>query len=358
MVWFVYCISLFVFLLLAFMLIKQSEISANGVKRGLEMCVNKLIPAMYPFLFLSVFFVSSGIAEKCVKLIPNFFQRLLALPKVSFIIILMSILGGYPVGAKMTDKMLQKNKITKQQAQRLLLFCVNPGPSFVINAVGLYMLNSKQAGLIIFLSLVLATFTVMFFSRYIFDYSSELKTTDEELKNIGLWETAVSAVKESTEAMISVCSWVILFSCITDMLQSLPVSEGIKLFVTSVSEVTNGCQNAVNYLPIPIIAGIIGFGGFCVHMQIMHTVIRTGMSVKLFVASRIIHASLAVMYCIALLKVFPVSAHTVSLGSLPARVNSDVSAPVSIGVILMCVLLLIGENYNFKKTRNKPENKI
>ncbi len=349
MVWFVYCISVFMFLLFAFVLIRHSEVSAIGVRRGLEICAYKLIPSMYPFMFLSVFFVSCRASDGISGLVPRFLQRHFKLPSDAFAVIIMSLTGGYPVGAKMTEKMLLRERITKLQAQRLMLFCVNPGPSFVIGTVGMYMLGSKKTGVIIFASLILATLTVMFFSKYIYDTETVHKTAEEERCKINLWESSVSSVKESTEAMLSVCSWVVLFSCVTDTINSFPLSDGIKLFIASVGEVTNGCNTAVNVLPVPIIAGIIGFGGLCVHMQIMSTVIKTGLSFRLFFASRIIHASLAVMYCMLLMKLFPVATETISIGSLPTQVSGSMSVPVSIGVIFMCILLLMGENYRIRR---------
>ena len=71
---------------------------------------------------------------------------------------------------------------------------------------------------------------------------------------------------------------------------------------------------------------------------------------RLFFSSRVIHASLSVMLCIMLLKIFPLAEQTIAVGYLPKSVNYDMSASVCIGVIFMCVLLITGDNLIIKKS--------
>ena len=45
--------------------------------------------------------------------------------------LLLGLICGYPMGAKLTADLFREGKITKSEAQYLLTFCNNPGPVFI-----------------------------------------------------------------------------------------------------------------------------------------------------------------------------------------------------------------------------------
>ena len=57
----------------------------------------------------------------------------------------MSLIGGFPIGAKMTAELYCDGRLTENQAQRLNMFCMNAGPAFTVTAVGVSMLSSRRA---------------------------------------------------------------------------------------------------------------------------------------------------------------------------------------------------------------------
>lgn len=342
------CLTLAVFIF-AFLLLAFPECAGEGIKEGIELCLYTLIPSMFPFMFLSYFVVSSGIVQKSEKLFSFVTEKLFAFPGVCGSVILLSMTGGFPVGGRMVSEIYDRGLINKSQGQRLMLFCVNPGPAFVITGVGYYMLGSKKAGLLIYISVVMSSLVLGFLSRFVFDdgyagYASKNKTAEQNI-----YESVISSVSQSSKGMFNVCAWVLIFSCITSLLDIIPLSESIKGFLTSVAEVTNGCKYASENLPVPVLAAVIGFSGLCAQMQILPTVIKLKMPLKNFFTARIVNAAFSFLISMLLFELFPVAIKTVSLGSMPQKVNSDWSLSVSIGLMFMCALLLLGENYRIKK---------
>ena len=338
-------LSVFMFLVLVY-----PQHDGEGVKKGINLCLYTLMPSMYPFMFLSSFIISSSLAEKSELVFAFVTRKILNLPGICGVIIILSMIGGLPVGAKAVEDAFDNGCITQTEGQRLLTFCINPGPAFVITSVGFYFMNSKLVGVIIYISLVLSSLTIGFLTKFIFHsdgsfiYNKKEKAT--QITNFSV--SLVSSVSTAIRSIINVSSWVILFSCIIELIGVFPLSEGTNLFISCITEMTTGVKVASGKVPVPIIAGIIGFTGICGHMQIMPTVIKLKMPLRYFLAARVINAALATVISMLLLDVFFVSVETVTIGYLPETLASDFSFPVCIGVLIMSVLLLLGDNFYVK----------
>lgn len=334
-----------------YLILVYPQHAGEGVKKGINLCLYTLMPSMYPFMILSSFIISSSLAEKSELVFSLVTKKILNLPGICGVIIILSMIGGLPVGAKAVEDAYDRGCISRAVGQRLLTFCINPGPAFVITSVGFYFLNSRLAGVIIYISLVLSSLTIGFLTRFIFQsdggyiYNKKEKAAQITPFSVSL----VNSVGAAIRSIINVSAWVILFSCIIELIGLFPLSDGTELFISGITEMTNGVKAASGKVPMPIIAGIIGFTGICGQMQIMPTVIKLKMPLKYFLAARVINAALATVVSMLLLDVFSVSVETVTMGHLPETLSSDFSFPVCIGVLIMSVLLLLGDNFYVKK---------
>ena len=99
------------------------QAASQGVRDGLTLCGQVVIPSLFPFLALSSFLVQSGLAQRAGHLLEPITKLLFRLPGAAGSAILMSLIGGYPVGARMTVQLLDAALITQKQAQRMLFFC-------------------------------------------------------------------------------------------------------------------------------------------------------------------------------------------------------------------------------------------
>ena len=57
---------------------------------------------------------------------------------------IMSVLSGYPMGAKVVGDLKRSGEITLREAKRLMSFCSTSGPAFMAGAVGAGMLGSAS----------------------------------------------------------------------------------------------------------------------------------------------------------------------------------------------------------------------
>lgn len=342
-----------VFFIVGFMLLKFPEATGDGVIKGIELCLYTLVPSMFPFMFLVSLAFECGIIEKSGAFLGCVTRRLFGLPGVCGTVIFLSMIGGLPIGAKMVEELYKKGYITERQGQRMMFFCINPGPSFVVISVGYYMIGSKTIGILLYASVVISSIIIGILSSLVWNDPITVKKYSPSSITVNFREALVNSVSESLRKMLNICGWVVLFSCFMELIDLFPVGESTKHFFYAITEITNGCSFIAKKYPLPLLAGIIGFSGICAHMQIMPTVVRLRLPLKYFLSARILNAGLSVLTFMILSDAFKISVKTIAFGNIPQKTARELSLPVCIGIMIMSILLLLGDNYRIRKNREK-----
>ncbi|MGN0468391.1 MAG: hypothetical protein ACI4GY_06685 [Acutalibacteraceae bacterium] len=350
----------FVVFAAAFSLLEFPEEAGKGAYDGIELCLKNVIPSLFPFMVVSCVFIQSGISEKVSAFFDTVTKFLFRQPGNSFCVILLSQIGGFPIGASLVKRLFENKKLSPNQARRLMLFCINPGPGFVIGYVGSSLLGSRSAGVVIYCSVVLSSLLLGILSRFVSDENDfeKLKNTEEEKENINIGAgLIVESVKKSTFSIAIICGWVVIFSCFSKLIDLGNFSDEAKVFLSAFLEVTNGCkQISLSYAP-SLIAGAIGWSGLCIHFQIMDAVIMTGLKLKYFLTARVTNAAFATVICEILFKAFP------ACKPVAVVANGNVSASasgisVSLCLIAMCLLMLIGDSVIISKNKQKSKRRF
>ena len=111
------------------MLILDASAVLSGMQSGLQVCLQTLIPALFPFLVVSVMLNAalSGFELKALQPL----GRLLKIPTNALSLLLIGVLGGYPVGAQVTAQAYRDGRLHRLDGERMLAFCSNAGPAFI-----------------------------------------------------------------------------------------------------------------------------------------------------------------------------------------------------------------------------------
>mgnify|MGYP000949439194 FL=1 len=117
-------------------LLAASETAAQAVREGLALCGGSVIPALFPFLVVSRLFVATGSAAALGRLLAPLTRRVLGVSGPGGTAVLLGLLGGYPVGAQTAGELVRTGAVSRQEGQRLLLFCNNCGPAFALGVAG------------------------------------------------------------------------------------------------------------------------------------------------------------------------------------------------------------------------------
>jgi len=320
------------------MIVFPSDFS-QGVRAGLTLCAETMIPSMFPFFILSSFMTRSGMIDLIGRKTEKFFRKIFALSGKSGSVFLLSLFSGFPVGARTVSLLLERKEMSEKEAQRLMLCSVNAGPAFTVSAVGASMLASRKAGIIIFASLTLSSLIICFLSRFIIEKEERCPVSYRKEDRENLSSSLINAVSDATASMMSVSGWIVLFSCACFVAESIDVIEKNSLLFRAAFEVSIGCEKACQQGNIPLVTAVIGWSGLCVHCQVFSAVIKSNLKKRLFFISRIFHSALSMIICDLLLKAFPCSI------SVFANTASSIgkfysSAPAVAGLLLMSAILI------------------
>ena len=116
-----------IFSIFMLLLIINPQCSFNAALEGIDLCIRTVIPGIFPLLFLS-----SLIAGELRNLPLVFIEHILHIPGGTGGLFLVSLICGYPVGAKLLQNEINKKNICPENATRMATFCNNASPAFII----------------------------------------------------------------------------------------------------------------------------------------------------------------------------------------------------------------------------------
>lgn len=328
----------FAALLLIITLFIFGESFSSGIRKGLYSCSNIIIPSLFPFMVASSLAALGDLPEIIKKIIDKPMRTIFSMPAECFPAILLGTVGGYPVGAKTASTLYASGKINSTQAKRLLLFCVNSGAGFAINALGSGILMSRQSGKLVFISGCLASVITGVISCAVSQNGERILPAREN--SLSFSKAVVDSVASAATGILYVCGFVCVFSGISEIIMSLPINENIKNIVICILEVTNGCSASAKLLPLPVVSAVTAFGGLCVHMQVFALSDNFQPGIPLFYLFRIIHSVFAALICKILLFFFP-AASEVFLTFSENAAPWSFSAPSAISLLFLSALLIL-----------------
>ena len=123
--------------------------TAQAVRESLTLYAQVILPALFPFFVLSALVVSSGLASALGRMLEGQMRRLFRVNGRCAAALVLGLIGGYPVGAKTVSELYRSGQCTRAEAQRLLFFCNNAGPAFLIGVVGGGIFHSRAIGLLL-----------------------------------------------------------------------------------------------------------------------------------------------------------------------------------------------------------------
>lgn len=348
-----------------FGLLRYSPAVSLAVREGLSVCAGVVIPSLFPFMVLSAFVAgSSAVRYLSLPLLP--LMHLLRLPRFLGATVLMSFIGGYPVGARLISLHLEKGRITPQTAARMLTFCCNAGPAFILSAVGAKLLHSTGAGVILLLSHVLGSVLIGLFGAR---GQRTQPDSPADLQQEPAAAAFVSAVRLSSSSMLVMCAFIVLFYALTALLTESGVffhASGLLGFflpmtgeafrtalLTGLLEVTSGCilsVEAVGQGPFILIAFLLSFSGLSVIGQVMSCFSGQEIRFRPFLISRVVHGLLTVLISYPLLRLFcrVLPGSTEMPPSMAVQPNTPL---ITLCLIAMCCLLAVSAEKPGKKIK-------
>lgn len=329
-----------IFFISAICILSFTSATSKGALQGLKISSNIIIPSLFPFTVISVFLQKSGgllwVSKKINKITYTFFK----LNGTEFSVILISLLGGYPIGSKIIDELYKSRQINYKTAKKLLRFCVNPSPAFFISVVGINILNNKLVGWILLTSNTIACVVL----NLLFNNSKKSKndySQTDYIQSISLSDAFVESVFSGAQIIISICAWVTLFSAIAEILKPLFLSHSQLVLLCPLLEISFGI-NEIGKTGIPafLYSFLLSFGGFSTICQVKQSAEKLCPSFIYIFLNRIIHGATATIISFILFRIFPISSEVFSNGADIRPAEYTLFIP-SVMLIVFSVLFLM-----------------
>lgn len=269
----------------------------TGAVKGLKLFINAVFPCLFPFLVLCNLIIYFNGIDVYAKILGPLICKPLKLPFSCSIVIILSFLCGYPMGAKYTADLYEKKIIDFTTAEKLLNIASNASPLFIMGTISMNMLNINSLGYILLASNYLSCFIIGLLLKnknkpVLNNYNNVRRDNNSSLS-----KAFSHSVEDAINVCINVSGFVIFFSVLMEIIksntQSIASTKGHILFsfLLGLLEITNGCYS-ISSINIPmgiklsLISFLISFSGICIILQVHSLIYKYNFSIKKYIARK------------------------------------------------------------------------
>ena len=271
--------------------------------QGIVLWAVSVVPSVFPYFVFTAILTSLGTVSKLASKQGKITKPLFGCGGLSGYALLMSIIGGYPTGSKITSELYENRLISYDEAVKMSAFCTSSSPLFIIGTIGGVLNNTRLAVMIL-----IAHFVSVILSGII------LKGKSGEIKNSILTQNNIDnviyeAVYGSIISLLVLGGIITLYYVVTEMLfdvgiLTLPLniltlifgdSLTSKAVISGLFECTKGIKLVAlsgHFLTVPLIGFLISFGGFSVITQSLIFLKRAKIKTARFMFSKLLQAVL------------------------------------------------------------------
>ena len=228
----------------------NSDAVRNSVAESIQTCLNSLVPSLMTFMTVASFIADSECADVLAKALGRPIRLLFNLPENCAKAVILSMLGGYPCGAKIISDMLKNGETDPKTAQRMLRFCINASPAYIVSAIGIGLFGSARIGAVICISHLMSSLMmgIAFRGKKI----TEKPYIKQQRPKAS--ESFVKAVFDSATAMVYISGFTITFSVVLTLLDKTGITQ---TFITLLQPLIHSeeTSRSILYILFDVVAG-------------------------------------------------------------------------------------------------------
>lgn len=299
------------------------QAGAQGARTGLALCAATLLPSLFPAFVFTNLAIELGLGQWLGRLLTPVMEPVFHLSGPCAAPLALGLLGGYPVGGQSLRTLLEQGGCSREEGQRLLAFCNNSGPGFILGVVGGTVFESLPIGLFLWLVHALAALCVGLLLRKDEGYQASHLTSSPEATAAG---ALTRSVKRSLDAILQVSAYVVLFQVLLGLIQAMPLpdlsfSKSCQALLMGMLELTGGICALTEELSLPgrlaLASFLLGWGGLSVHCQTAALLEGTGLAIAPYIQAKLLHGLLGAGLCLVLLPLFVPLLGLIQLPLLP-----------------------------------------
>lgn len=304
--------------------------SMDAMRDGLRLCANVILPSLFPFFVLSFLVVELGLTRYLGRLLEPVMVPLFRVNGSCAAALALGAVGGYPVGARTAIQLYESGQCSRTEAERLLAFCNNSGPAFILGAVGTGVFSSGTVGLLLYLAHLLASLLVGILFRFYKPDQGPLtrRSGGPQFQAVPFPRAFTRSVSGSLQSLLNICAFVLFFTVFLRILTYagiLPALAGglsallsplglsplwAQRLLTGLVELSSGVTSLTDgTLPgrLSMAAFMLGWAGICVHCQVLAFLGDSGLSLRTYVGGKLLHGGISSLLAAGLYRLFPLA---------------------------------------------------
>jgi len=292
------CICLVFF---AAAIIIRPERYVNCCFQGFAMWAECVLPALFPFMCITLIFVKTGLAEKASLPLKRVTGKL-NFPPAAAACFLLSVCSGYPAGSKVVSEFYSSGAFSEKESAKVAYLCSTSGPLFIIGSVGFKMFGDKLTGVKILLAHVFSVTVVSLIIALISKKSNAADVRRAAPKSNVLYDAFYGAVIAVTVAGGFIAFFYVVANFFEDFSLFYPLEKFFNLFLDGQTssalclgfiEATTGCRalSAVGgKLQVALAGFLITFGGLSILLQQLSYLLGAGVKPFKFIGVKFMQA--------------------------------------------------------------------
>lgn len=366
-------------------LVLYPEQSMDAGRQGLQLCANVIIPSLFPFFVLSSLVVELGMARYLGQALERLMWPLFRVGGVGASALVLGLVGGYPVGAQTAIKLYETGQCSKDETQRLLAFCNNSGPAFILGVVGAGVFGSGAIGLLLYLSHAAACLCVGLLFRFYGKNTSFPKAprTTPHFQTTRFSTALTSGIKRSFSSVLNICAFVLFFSVVIRLLLLCGIMDAAagllaallspmgfdrvlaRQLLTGLLEVSSGVTSLSRSGglsgQISMAAFMLGWAGLSVHCQVLSFLGDSGLSSGTYLIGKSLHGVLSALFTASISRLFPLPQAVSSYFTEQAETLTSLDAarllPFSlVSACLLWLLFLVASALVVRRAKKRSGN--
>lgn len=294
--------------------------SLKAAKYGINLWLFTLFPALLPFFIGSELLLGLGVVKLLGNLLEPIMRPIFKVPGAGSFAMAVGYTSGYPVGAQIIARLWEERMVNTLEAEKLMAFCNNSGPLFMLGVVAMGMFNNSKIGYIIMASNYIGAIITGLLFRFHNKSHNDNILINKSKKNLEVHNDSFGnmlgkAVISSMNTMLLIGGYIIIFSVLIEFLKIYGIINIIgKLispififlrfnkniipgYVSGLFEITIG-SNMISQSNVPInekiilISSILAWGGFSTHGQVLGVINKTSIKYLPYLLAKFIHSIL------------------------------------------------------------------
>ncbi len=246
--------------------------------------LTKLFPVSFLFFILSSLLIDYGLIQ--------LLQYYLHINTSNLYVLLISMISGFPSGAKYTKELLLKDLIDIEDANRIIMYSHFPNPLFVLGSVYL-VLNDMGLCLKLLLAMILSNFLI-----YLFSKKSKKKISNNYTIPNDFSLVLGKAVTSSFNTLILIYGTSLFFYLIALIITKYIILDSNSfILLNGLFDLTKGVFSTTlinnSFHRAIYILLFISFGGISIHMQVKSILADTAIKYRYFILGRILGTIIA-----------------------------------------------------------------